>query len=998
MELVIKETPKTLNKSTICLNMIVKNESEIIVKTLQNLCHQIKFDYWVISDTGSTDNTKELISKFFEEAFIPGELVEHEWKDFAYNRTEALESAFNKTDYLLIFDADDSIEGQFQLPEIMDKDRYNLKFGKGFEYLRPLLVTNRKKWCFKGVIHEYLHELETMNRGNETIHGNYYVISGRFGNRSKNPNKYYDDAIVLKNAFDKEMNDPKGDKGLSCRYAFYCAQSYKDTGNTLYIQESINWYKKVLELNNWNQEKYYSCLMLGQLYKKLDDNSNAVKYWIKSSDYDSERIEGIVDAMDCLRNTGDNIMVNLLYEKFKNYNKNLSEGKLFIDQTKYNDLIEYNNSICAYYINDKHSGYECCKKIILNNVITPDRLSLTLSNIMFYKEFIENDIDKTMYNRFISKEIIVLKSTFTKEECKQSKNILFYTGFSNENWNYSYMKTNSLGGSEKSVAYLANYIPKEYTIYISGGVENEKVDNITYIHLTQLQELINTTPFHTIICSRYIAFLEMFKNVDFYQLYLWAHDVTLLPYGCNLTSNQILSKWNNSINGCICQTIWHANEYKKKYPELKDKISIINNGIDISLFSFNYNNKQSNKFIYTSRPERGLKELLELWSQILSVLPDATLIISNYVKFDQDNSHRDYKILIDKHANSIKHLGQLNSEQLYNEMSTAEYWLYPTTYHETSCITALEMLASGVICLYYPVAGLVDTMKDIGIQVQKGNEIENILNLSIEKKQELRENGIKYAQSCAWENRSKKWYSIILFDDNVNINKPIKIVNLKRREDRKTAMVAQLNKAGVTNYEFVEAVDGQTLNPTLEIKNLFAGNNFNYRRGVIGCALSHYYLWKQLINDEDNEYYLIMEDDAVLCDGFKMKIEQMTEEMKNRDVIFFGYHMFENKRTPVKHLYENNNQIIYTRNLNRNLFIGGTHLYSINKKTAIKLIEYIDRNGINVAIDDYLFKCVDINLYESIPHLSISEWQNKNNNNIDTDIQNNYNCLDFTNC
>ena len=195
----------------------------------------------------------------------------------------------------------------------------------------------------------------------------------------------------------------------------------------------------------------------------------------------------------------------------------------------------------------------------------------------------------------------------------------------------------------------------------------------------------------------------------------------MLPYGCNLTSNQIITKWDKHIDGCICQTKWHADEYKKIYPELKDKISIINNGIDTALFTFN-TNKKNNKFIYTSRVERGLKEVLELWSHILSVLPDARLVIANYVKFD-DNIHRDYKLLMDKHADSVTHLGQLNSEQLYNEMSTAEYWLYPTAYCETSCITALEMLMSGVICIYYPVAGLVDTMKNYGLPVEKGNEI-----------------------------------------------------------------------------------------------------------------------------------------------------------------------------------------------------------------------------------------------------------------------------------
>jgi len=47
--------------------MIVKNEAHVIVKTLINLCEKIDFSYWVICDTGSTDNTKEVIIDFFKE-------------------------------------------------------------------------------------------------------------------------------------------------------------------------------------------------------------------------------------------------------------------------------------------------------------------------------------------------------------------------------------------------------------------------------------------------------------------------------------------------------------------------------------------------------------------------------------------------------------------------------------------------------------------------------------------------------------------------------------------------------------------------------------------------------------------------------------------------------------------------------------------------------------------------------------------------------------------
>ena len=125
---------------SICLNMIVKNESHIIENTLEKLCQKISFDYWVICDTGSTDNTCQIITDFFKNKCIKGELFHDEWQNFAHNRTLALERAYKKTDLLLVFDADDEIVGEFVVPSEVLYDEYHLKFGSdsGVSYTRVL--------------------------------------------------------------------------------------------------------------------------------------------------------------------------------------------------------------------------------------------------------------------------------------------------------------------------------------------------------------------------------------------------------------------------------------------------------------------------------------------------------------------------------------------------------------------------------------------------------------------------------------------------------------------------------------------------------------------------------------------------------------------------------------------------------------------------------------------------------------------------------------------
>ena len=72
----------------ICLNMIVKNESAIIIRLLESVTPLI--DSYCICDTGSTDNTITLIKEYCESNNIPGKIIEESFRDFGYNRSYAL--------------------------------------------------------------------------------------------------------------------------------------------------------------------------------------------------------------------------------------------------------------------------------------------------------------------------------------------------------------------------------------------------------------------------------------------------------------------------------------------------------------------------------------------------------------------------------------------------------------------------------------------------------------------------------------------------------------------------------------------------------------------------------------------------------------------------------------------------------------------------------------------------------------------------------------------
>src|SRR5438270_39390 len=137
----------------ICLTMIVKDEAHIIRRCLEFA--RPMFDTWVIVDTGSTDGTQDVIRDVL--AGVPGQLHERPWKDFAHNRTEAIELAKGMADYLLFVDADDNLRvpDGFVRPELT-AEAYELEFRLGaILYRRTCLVRSDLPWRFEGVIHEY---------------------------------------------------------------------------------------------------------------------------------------------------------------------------------------------------------------------------------------------------------------------------------------------------------------------------------------------------------------------------------------------------------------------------------------------------------------------------------------------------------------------------------------------------------------------------------------------------------------------------------------------------------------------------------------------------------------------------------------------------------------------------------------------------------------------------------------------------------------------------
>jgi glycosyltransferase involved in cell wall biosynthesis len=196
--------------------MIVKNEEHVIANCLASVRPLI--DYWVVVDTGSSDNTEMEVKRALDG--IPGEFHRAEWSGFGPARSKAFELAKGRADYALVVDADETLEAPSGLGDLT-ADAYLLwaQPDGHCKFITRRLFNMRLDWRYVGVLHEYP---AASTPWEDQALGGVTIRTTQDGARSKNPNKYRVDAEALERAL---VNEPD-----NSRYVYYLAQSWRGAG------------------------------------------------------------------------------------------------------------------------------------------------------------------------------------------------------------------------------------------------------------------------------------------------------------------------------------------------------------------------------------------------------------------------------------------------------------------------------------------------------------------------------------------------------------------------------------------------------------------------------------------------------------------------------------------------------------------------------------------------------------------------------------------------
>jgi glycosyltransferase involved in cell wall biosynthesis len=275
-----------------------KNESKRIHVTLNSIIGIV--DSLVIYDTGSTDNTIEIIKQFSETNNIPLHLLQGTFIDFSTSRNTLLNYAdtIDGIDYLLLLDANDELKGGKYLRELCEK--YLHTDHTGFllcqewwsghldKYYNMRLIKPRSNWKYCHPVHEWLHN--TTPSLSVRFPDEIVVYQDRTQDDDKSFHRFKLDKEILLKEHKLNPSEP--------RITFYLAQTFLCLSE---IEDAFYYYKLRTHLQGFEEERFISYLKCGELSEKLNHPwSESMAWYIKAFEH-SERVEPLLKLVEHYR-------------------------------------------------------------------------------------------------------------------------------------------------------------------------------------------------------------------------------------------------------------------------------------------------------------------------------------------------------------------------------------------------------------------------------------------------------------------------------------------------------------------------------------------------------------------------------------------------------------------------------------------------------------------------------------------------------------------------
>lgn len=364
---------------SIAVTMIVKNESKRILITLESVKNYI--NSLIIYDTGSTDNTIDIIKTFSQTNNLPLHLKQGIFENFSKTRNELLDFAdtIPNIDFLLLMDCNDELKNGDKLTQLLKNTKNTSAFlirqewwyGESTSFFNIRLIRPKHNWKYVGSVHEVL-----INKNPDilpTTLSDVYIFQDRTQDDNKTAKRFQHDIKMLENDLVEKPNDP--------RTLFYLAQTYSCLDNH---SEAYYFYKqRILQENGFWEEISFSLFKCGELSELLNlPWETSLGWYMKCYEY-YPKVEPLIKIVNHYMSTKKWALAytfcNLAIETEFPEKCSLFITKTYYDYTRYHLM-----GIIGWYNNKKDDGIKNCKKAIeyLKSIGKP--AILDENNLLFY--------------------------------------------------------------------------------------------------------------------------------------------------------------------------------------------------------------------------------------------------------------------------------------------------------------------------------------------------------------------------------------------------------------------------------------------------------------------------------------------------------------------------------------------------------------------------------------------------------------------------------------
>ena len=678
------------------LVMIVKNAGNDFAQILSEV--QPYVDAWTILDTGSEDETVDIINRVMVDK--PGKLHVEDFVDFSTSRNRALDLSSKSCEYQLMMDDSyifqDGEGFRKELKNKLDVSAFNVYIkGSNQEYLSLRLIRTDSGFRYKGKIHEYIDVKDSFVGEMES-----FIVD--------RTSKYFEGRTKARDNLSKQLmlnhiNDNPKDRRMITHLVRHLMSKCTDKD----LRGKLRAYIDLIVLEK-NFDTYDLECRLVKIHCDCLDNEGL---WTKGSYLDLCKIDmdhpgdPRVQYMLCLCST----QVGTKLKAFQHICKTLTcsqksrEGS-YLDPSLFNVEIPYQMADIALQVNRGDIAERVLKDSYPANGDT--RLFNMILSSTNYPQPRGESLGPV--------EVVVFHATGTVKGWSPDR----YKGFG----------TTPGSGSEIMLAGVARQFSNfGYRVIVFGDFCGETYntegiyDGVQYIDQSHYIEFLLKYIVDHLFVSRDINNIVYTNNV--HNVYLWVHDVLPLSgAGASLETIQVHPK---KFKRCLVLCDWHKNKVIESTSIPSEMVYMTRNAIDVDRISLRKIESLRPKFVYTSSVDRGLEHTIKCFNLVRKKFPEAILDIYSDVSMSSSNYKGNMKDICELcKSPGVTVVGRREHSEVLSCLTGYDIWLYPTDFYETYCIAALECQAAGLLCVTTSFGSLSEIVGDRGyVSAEKDFEV-----------------------------------------------------------------------------------------------------------------------------------------------------------------------------------------------------------------------------------------------------------------------------------